>query len=128
MTEEATILQTATVTSGKFEKSLGEVTVSLEVIKPQLIESVNTVSLDQVLEKVPGVNIIDGQANIRGGSGFSYGAGSRVLLLVDDIPMLQADAGFPNWNDLPVENIEQIEVVKGAASALYGSSALNGII
>ena len=128
LTEEATILQTATVTSGKFEKSLGEVTVSLEVLKPQLIESVNTVSVDQVLEKVPGVNIIDGQANIRGGSGFSYGAGSRVLLLVDDIPMLQADAGFPNWNDLPVENIEQIEVVKGAASALYGSSALNGII
>jgi len=126
--EAVTILQTATVTSGKYEKPLGEVTVSLEVIKPGLIESVNTVSVDQVLEKVPGVNIIDGQANIRGGSGFSYGAGSRVLLLVDDIPMLQADAGFPNWNDLPVENIEQIEVVKGAASALYGSSALNGII
>ncbi|MFZ2901109.1 MAG: TonB-dependent receptor [Saprospiraceae bacterium] len=128
LAEEVTILQTATVTSGKFEKPLGEVTVSLEVLKPQLLESTNTVSLDQVLEKVPGVNIIDGQANIRGGSGFSYGAGSRVLLLVDDIPMLQADAGFPNWNDLPVENIEQIEVVKGAASALYGSSALNGII
>ncbi|MBK7408152.1 MAG: TonB-dependent receptor [Saprospirales bacterium] len=128
LTEAATMLKTATVTSGKFEKSLGEVTVSLEVIRPQMIESVNTVSVDQVLEKVPGVNIIDGQANIRGGSGFSYGAGSRVLLLVDDIPMLQADAGFPNWNDLPVENIEQIEVVKGAASALYGSSALNGII
>jgi iron complex outermembrane receptor protein len=128
LAEEVTILQTATVTSGKFEKPLGEVTVSLEVIKPQLLESTNTVSLDQVLDKVPGVNIIDGQANIRGGSGFSYGAGSRVLLLVDDIPMLQADAGFPNWNDLPVENIEQIEVVKGAASALYGSSALNGII
>lgn len=128
LSEEVTILQTATVTSGKFEKPLGEVTVSLEVIKPQLLENTNTVSLDQVLEKVPGVNIIDGQANIRGGSGFSYGAGSRVLLLVDDIPMLQADAGFPNWNDLPVENIEQIEVVKGAASALYGSSALNGII
>lgn len=128
LSEEATLLQTATVTSGKFEKSLGEVTVSLEVIKPQLLESTNTVTLDQVLEKVPGVTIIDGQANIRGGSGFSYGAGSRVLLLVDDIPMLQADAGFPNWNDLPVENIEQIEVVKGAASALYGSSALNGII
>jgi outer membrane receptor protein involved in Fe transport len=128
MEEAAAILQTATVTSGKYEKPLGEVTVSLEVLKPQLVESVNATSLDEVLEKVPGVNIIDGQANIRGGSGFSYGAGSRVLLLVDDIPMLQADAGFPNWDDLPVENVEQIEVVKGAASALYGSSALNGII
>ncbi len=124
----STILQTATITSGRFERPLGEVTVSLDVIQPQLLENTNTTSVDQVLEKVPGVNIIDGQANIRGGSGYSYGAGSRVLLLLDDVPILQADAGFPNWNDIPIENIAQIEVVKGAASALYGSSAMNGII
>jgi outer membrane receptor protein involved in Fe transport len=122
------LLNTATVTSGKFEKPLGEVTVSLDVVKPGIIESTNTRQVDDVLQKVSGVNIIDGQANIRGGSGFSYGAGSRVLLLVDDIPALQADAGSPNFNDIAVENIEQIEVVKGAASALYGSSAMNGII
>lgn len=122
------MLQTTTITAGKFEKPLGEVTVSLDVLKPQLIENVNTRRVDDVLQKVPGVNIVDGQANIRGGSGWSYGAGSRVLLLIDDIPALQADAGFPNWKDIPVENIEQIEVVKGAASALYGSSAMNGII
>jgi len=124
----STMLETATITSGRFERPLGEVTVSLDVIQPQLLENTNTTSVEQVLEKVPGVNIIDGQANIRGGSGYSYGAGSRVLLLVDDVPILQADAGFPNWNDIPIENIAQIEVVKGAASALYGSSAMNGII
>ncbi len=126
--QAATMLETATVTSGKFEKPLGEVTVSLEVIKPAFAEATNSTTVDQVLDRVPGVTIVDGQANIRGGSGFSYGAGSRVLLLVDDIPILSGDAGFPNWNDVPVENIEQMEVVKGAASALYGSSALNGII
>jgi len=125
---EVSILETATVTSGKFEKSLGEVTVSMEVLKPGLVESANKNSLDGAIEKIPGVTVIDGQANIRGGSGFSQGAGSRVLLLVDEIPILQADAGFPNWDDVPMENVEQIEVLKGAASALYGSSALNGII
>lgn len=128
LSEEATILQTATVTSGKFEKPLGEVTVSLDVIKPALLESNNATSVDEILSKSSGVEIIDGQANIRGGSGYSYGAGSRVLLLVDDIPILQPDAGFPNWDDVPVENVEQIEIIKGAASALYGSSAMNGII
>ncbi|MCW5920908.1 MAG: TonB-dependent receptor [Saprospiraceae bacterium] len=122
------ILQTATVTSGKFEKPLGEVTVSLDVLKPRLIENTNTTSVDEVLVKVPGVSIVDGQASIRGGAGFSYGAGTRVLILVDDIPALQADAGFPNWDDFPVENITQMEVLKGAASALFGSSAMNGII
>lgn len=128
LAEEPTLLQTATVTSGKYEKALGELTVSLEVLRPSLIENTGKVSLDEALQKVPGLTIIDGSANIRGGSGYSQGAGSRVLLLVDDVPILQADAGYPNWGDVPVESIEQVEVLKGAASALYGSSALNGII
>jgi len=122
------LLQTTTVTAGKYERPIGEVTVSLDVIKPRFLENINTTSVDEALDKVPGVHIIDGQANIRGGSGFSYGAGSRVMLLIDDIPALQADAGFPNWDDFPVESIDQIDVLKGASSTLYGSSALNGII
>ena len=128
LAEEATMLQTATVSSSKFEKPLGEVTVSLEILRPDLIESTGKLSIDEALQKVPGVTVIDGQANIRGGSGYSQGAGSRVLLLMDDIPILQADAGFPQWDDVPIEIIEQVEVVKGASSALYGSSALNGIV
>lgn len=126
--ESPTFLETTTVTAGKYETRLAESTISMEVIKPGLLESTNTTSVEQVLNKVPSVNVIDGQANIRGGSGFSYGAGSRVLLLVDDLPALQADAGYPNWGDIAIENIDQIEVIKGAASALYGSSAMNGLI
>ena len=81
LAEEPTLLQTATVTSGKYEKALGELTVSLEVLRPNLIENTGKVSLDEALQKVPGLTIIDGSANIRGGSGYSQGAGSRVLLL-----------------------------------------------
>lgn len=128
LNDGSNLLQTATVTAGKFEKPLGEVTVSLDVLKPKLVESTNATSVDEVLIKSPGLNIIDGQASIRGGAGFSYGAGTRVLVLLDDIPALQPDAGLPNWDDFPVENIAQMEVLKGAASALYGSSAMNGII
>lgn len=50
------------------------------------------------------------------------------MVLLDDMPALQVDAGYANWGDMPVEAIAQVEVVKGASSALYGSSALNGII
>lgn len=128
LSDGSNLLQTATVTSGKFEKPLGEVTVSMDVIKSKLIENVNSTSVDEVLVKAPGLNIVDGQASIRGGAGFSYGAGTRVLVLLDDMPALQPDAGLPNWDDFPVENIAQMEILKGAASALYGSSAMNGII
>ncbi len=122
------MLETATVTGSKFEKSVAKAPVSISVIQPSLIAATNTANISTLLDKVPGVQIIDGQANIRGGSGFSYGAGSRVMLLIDDMPALQVDAGRPNWGDIPVENINQIEVIKGASSVLYGSSALNGII
>ena len=126
--ESATILETATVTSSKFSKSLGEATVSLQVIQPDLIQNTNAVAVDEVLDKVPGVTTLGQQISIRGGAGFSQGTGSRVLVLLDGMPALQADAGLPNWGDLPTENIDQIEVLKGAASALYGSTAMNGVI
>lgn len=44
------------------------------------------------------------------------------------MPMLSADAGDIKWTFLPIENCEQIEIIKGASSALFGSSAMNGVI
>jgi outer membrane receptor protein involved in Fe transport len=128
MYQSSTALDAVTVTGSKYEQNINRATVSLDIIKPDLLRSVNAVTSSGILNKVPGVQILDGQANIRGGSGYSYGAGSRVMLLIDDIPALQPDAGFPNWSDIPIENLSQIEVLKGAASTLYGSAALNGII
>ncbi len=122
------ILKTAVITGSKYRVPLEKSTVSLDVVSPDFISSQSTTSLDEVLDRMPSVQIVDGQANIRGGSGWAYGAGSRVLLLLDDMPIMQPDAGFPHWNDLPIENIGQVEILKGAASALYGSAAMNGII
>jgi outer membrane cobalamin receptor len=124
----SSMLDEMVVSAGKFEQKMSDVTVSIQTIKPTMIENNNTNSIETIIDKQPGVDIMDGQASIRGGSGYSYGAGSRVLLLVDDLPMLSGDAGDVKWDFAPVENIEQIEIIKGASSALYGSSALNGII
>lgn len=128
LSQLSTGLDVVVVSAGKFEQKLSDVTVSMEVLKPELVEDRNTTNMETIIDQVPGVNVVDGQANIRGGSGFSYGAGSRVMLLVDELPMLTADAGDVKWNYLPIENLEQIEVIKGASSALFGSSALNGAI
>tara|TARA_B100001758_G_scaffold247960_1_gene269221 strand:+ start:4152 stop:6506 length:2355 start_codon:yes stop_codon:yes gene_type:complete len=121
-------LSTVVVSAGKYEQKIEEITVSMEVIKPSLIENKNTTNIQTAMDQVPGVNITDGQANIRGGSGWSYGAGTRVLVLVDDMPLISGDAGQVQWKLIATENINQVEVIKGASSALYGSSALNGII
>ncbi len=121
-------LNAVTISGSKFEKRLNEETVSIEVVKPKQMQDVGITQMDDMLKRIPGVDVVDGQANIRGGSGWSYGAGSRVLVMVDDMPMLTSDAGDVKWDFLPIENCEQVEVLKGAASALYGSSALNGVI
>ena len=124
----ATQLDMVVISAGKFEQRVGEVTQSLSVIRPDLIRNKNIVSLGEALDQVPGVVIVDEEPQIRAGSGFSYGAGSRVQVLVDDVPILSGDIGRPNWSFLPIENLEQVEVIKGASSVLYGSAALSGVI
>lgn len=121
-------LSTVVVSAGRFEQKIEEITVSMEVIKPTLIENKNTTQIETAMDQIPGVNITDGQANIRGGSGWSFGAGTRVLVMVDDMPLISGDAGQAQWSLIATENINQVEVIKGASSALYGSSALNGVI
>lgn len=128
MQPEASNLNTIVISAGKFEQDLGEVTVSMDVIKPRLLEEKNATSIDEILQQSSGVSIVDGEPQIRSGSGYSFGAGSRVQVLVDDLPMLSGDAGKPSWEFLPIENLSQVEIVKGAASVLYGSSALSGVI
>lgn len=126
--QDGKTLETVVVSSGKFEQKLEELTVSMEVLKPSLIENKNTTSIETALEQVPGLTIIDNDPQIRGGSGFTFGVGSRVAVVIDGVPLLSGDAGRPEWTYIPVENIEQIEIIKGASSVLYGSSALNGVI
>jgi len=116
------------ISAGRFEQSVKRMVVSTEIIKPYLIQNKNTTMMDDLLEQIPSVNVVDGQINIRSGSGWTYGAGSRVAVLLDDMPFLTGDAGNVKWNFVPIENVQQVEVVKGASSVLYGSGALSGIV
>ncbi len=122
------LLNQVVVSAGRYEQSIKRSTVSTEVIKPYLIQNRLTTNMDKLLDQIPGVSVVDGQINIRSGSGWSYGAGSRVMVLLDDMPFLTGDAGQVKWNFVPIENVQQVEIIKGASSVLYGSSALNGIV
>ncbi len=116
------------VTASKKAQSFQEVPNSVSLITTTEIERRNKTYLDQVLEYTPGVYLMEGDVNIRGSSGFSLGAGSRVLLLLDGIPMMPGDSGDIKWDVVPLSQIERVEIVKGAGSALYGSHALGGVI
>lgn len=121
-------LSTVVVSASKYAQKIEESIASIEVLKAQSIQISNPSSIDKAIDKIPGITIVDNEPQIRGGSGFSSGLGSRVMVMVDEIPVLRGDAGRPNWGFLPVDDVEQIEVVKGASSVIYGSSAITGAI
>ncbi|HET9136190.1 MAG TPA: TonB-dependent receptor [Candidatus Kapabacteria bacterium] len=116
------------VTAQRHVTAAQDVPVSIAVVKQEELTSRSTTVIDQALRLIPGVSVTESQVNIRGSSGYGRGVGSRVLFMLDGQPMLSGDNGDIKFDILPMLSIERIEVVKGAGSSLYGSSALGGII
>lgn len=127
MASEANELDMVVVTGTKYEKNLGEEVVSMEVLKASVINQ-NSARMDEAMNKVPGVNMLGKTIAIRGGSGFSDVTGNRVLALLDEMPVVGPENGGIVWDMIPIEALEQVEVIKGSSSALYGSSALSGVL
>lgn len=127
MGEDVKELDILVVTGSKYEKKLSEEVVSMEVLKASVINQ-SSAKMDEAMNKVPGVNMLGRTISIRGGSGFSDATGNRVLALLDDMPMISPENGSIRWETIPIEALEQVEVIKGSSSALYGSSALNGVL
>ena len=119
------------VTATRTEKKIIDVPASVEVVTAKDIEKSGAVYVDDALKKMTGIYVsrTSGIANskpqitMRG-----VKSASHVLVLVDGQPMVNAYSGVVNWNDIPVDSIEKIEVVRGAASSIYGSNALAGVI
>lgn len=126
--ETALIADEVVVTASRRAQRFSQVPVSLSVMPSRELEERNIVTLDQALRYVPGVQMADNQINIRGSSGFSFNTGSRVLLLLDGMPLVAPDRESIPFEALPMAQVERIEVVKGPGSALYGSGALGGVI
>src|SRR5439155_12904569 len=121
-------LSPVVVTAAKRSQLLAQAVTSVVLVSPSDIarRAVNTV--DEALDKAPGVQFLYGQVNIRGSTGYVQGLGSRVLLLVDGVPANQGDRGGINWDLVPLEDVQRVEVAKGAGSSLYGSSAFGGVV
>ena len=121
-------LEPVVVTASRSEESVQEAVVSVGVIPEQEIRLRNQISLNQALQYVSGLNLNGGQLNIRGATGYTRGVGSRVLLMLDNIPLLTGDTREINYDIIPIYMIERVEVLKGAGSALYGSGAMGGVV
>ncbi|NQT63010.1 MAG: TonB-dependent receptor [Candidatus Marinimicrobia bacterium] len=116
------------VTSSRKEQDILESPFSVSAIGPREIQAKAVVSMIDILSYESGVSTIKGQLNIRGTSGYTMGAGTRSLLLLDGIPMLGSAAGNVTWATIPTSEVDRVEIVKSGGSALYGSSAMGGVV
>lgn len=123
------------VTATKTEQTLQQTPSSISIVTSDDIKNKNILTFDNVLQGVEGVAVtrtsginvnslsIRGSSDVAGG-----GIGNRVLLLLDGRPSLTGDSKGALWSLIPVSIIERTEVVKGAFSSLYGSSAIGGVV
>jgi len=116
------------VTSSKYEQKKSELPVSAEIIAGTEFLERNFTDMEDALRYVPGINMVDDQISIRGSSGYSRGVSSRVLLALDGLPFYTGDTGETIWEAIPVTELKRVEIIKGAASSLYGSSAIGGVV
>ncbi len=120
------------VTATRNAKSFDEVTADVEVLRIEDIQAAPTTNFDDMLRRLSGVEVgrpsdmavtYPHHTAIRGVKG-----PNKVLYMIDGMPLNSALTGFVIPGIIQTENIERIEVVKGAFSALYGSNAMGGAI
>lgn len=116
------------VVSEKIALSPAEASLTVESIDPKRLDRMADHTVMSAVELTPGVTIYDEQPSIRGSSGYTFGAGTRVLTLLDGLPMINADLAAAEFDLLPTDNIQSVEVLKGAASVMYGAGAMGGVI
>ncbi|MEJ5287057.1 MAG: hypothetical protein CH6_3777 [Candidatus Kapaibacterium sp.] len=116
------------VTASRRMQSYEDVPLSITTIDQDYFKGKNYFEMKEYVNFVSGVNVSADNISIRGSSGFQFGAGSRVTLLVDGFPFLSGDIGEANLNIISPDIANRIEILKGSGSALYGSSAMGGVV
>ena len=128
--EETLTLDDVVVTATKQKRSAKETPSTITVITAEDIEKSNAQTVPEALKEIPGVAVeerygLSSEVSLRGNA---YGKYGYVLVLVDGMPLVSSDTGRVYWEMIPLSNVEQIEVVMGPGSALWGGNAFGGTV
>ncbi len=134
--EPASAVELVTVTAYREPLSEIESPVTTRLLTAQALETTASVSLDGELRQLPGVELFRRSSSLvanpssQGVSlrGLGSTSASRTLVTEDDVPLNDAFGGWIHWEEQPELATRSIELVRGGASDLYGSSAIGGVI
>jgi vitamin B12 transporter len=119
------VIVTATRTAITADEALSSVTV----ITRADIERLQPLSVEDLLTGLPGVSFANSGGIGQQTSLFMRGTNSsHTLVLIDGVRIGSVGNGLPAFEQIPVEQIERIEIVRGPRSSLYGADAIGGVI
>jgi vitamin B12 transporter len=117
------------VTATRTETPLDQVTTSASVITATDIQAKHAETVLEALRDVPGLDVVQTGSRGTGTTISIRGSESdHVLVLIDGVEVNSTTAGAFNFAHLTTENIERIEILRGAGGTLYGSQAIGGVI
>lgn len=117
------------VTATRTPTRADEVIADVVVIDRAQIEQMANRTLTEILARTAGVQVSANGGAGKASSVFIRGSEARhTILLIDGVRYGSATLGTPVWDNIPVDMIDHIEVVKGPASALYGSDGVGGVV
>ncbi len=115
------------VTATRTERQLSSLPLPVQLISKAQIKQTGALKLNDILEEQTGLIVVPTFGGVLGIQ--MQGLDSQyTLILVDGVPLVGRSAGTLDLSRVTVNNIKQIEIVKGASSSLYGSEALGGVI
>lgn len=124
-----TTLKETVVTATRTPTRADELVSDVAVIDRKAIEASTARTLAELLARNGGLQMSANGGRGKQSSVFIRGTENRhTILLVDGVRVGSATAGIPSWDSIPVEMIERIEILKGPASALYGSDGVGGVV
>jgi len=116
----------------KKEQKLSQVAAAIFVITPEDIRHSGATNIPELLRMVPGLDVAQINANTWAISarGFNLQFASKLLVLIDGRAVYTPLFGGVNWDtqEVPLEDIERIEVIRGPGGAVWGANAVNGVI
>ena len=126
-TIQASVIKEVVVTATRTERQLSSLPLPVQLITKAQIKQTGALKLNDILEEQTGLIIVPDFGGVLGIQMQGLDA-QYTLILIDGVPLVGRSAGSLDLSRVTINNIKQIEIVKGASSSLYGSEALGGVI
>jgi len=125
---------TVIVSGSRFEENLNQVPANVKIITRDEIENSSSNTIPQILSQIGGLRVsglnsstLNLDASVDMG-GYGPTGNSTTAVLVDGIRINPIDSSSIDWESIPIDSIERIEILQGGASVQYGNGAVGGVI